>query len=248
MIGKRSITLKGFGSGVCGPADCVPRRSGMSRKLSALAMTTLLALTIPALDGANGAEGLEVEAQPRAREAVRGNEGPVGIQIGGQYRLMGNSSNFYWHAASISASEDNQSFFNQRFRTWLTVSPNDRVSGYLETETLGDTGVAGTFELRSPNLPTWLATVLKDVAGQPVKASAINEFRFFAFTDAGVVITLDPLPGQQSTFYLASYGVGAKVKMLDHVNGMVAFAMPVISETYTTANKPRVLFRVSGEF
>lgn len=129
----------------------------------------------------------------------------------------------------------------------LALGGFDTVRGYLESETLGDTGVAGTFELRGPNLPSWFATVMQN-AGQPVKLSQINEFRFFAFTDGGVVVTLDPLPGQQPTFYLASYGVGAKLKMLDHVNGMVAFAMPVISETYTTANKPRVLFRVSGEF
>ena len=130
----------------------------------------------------------------------------------------------------------------------FTAGGFDSVRGYLESETLGDTGVAGTLELRTPNIPDWLATVLKDATGEPVKASAINEFRLFAFTDAGVVIALDPLPAQQSTFYLASYGFGAKLKMLDHVNGMVAFAMPVVTETYTTANKPRVLFRVSGEF
>lgn len=130
----------------------------------------------------------------------------------------------------------------------FTAGGFDTVRGYLESETLGDTGAAGTLELRSPNLPSWLASVLKDANGEPVKASQINEFRLFAFADAGVVITLDPLVAQQSTFYLASYGFGTRFKMFDHLNGMVAMAVPVINETYTTANKPRVLFRVSGEF
>ena len=56
------------------------------------------------------------------------------IDIGGQYRLMFNSSNFGFHPATISNAQDTQTFFNQRFRTWLTVRPNDNVEGYIQME------------------------------------------------------------------------------------------------------------------
>src|SRR5208337_4754909 len=38
----------------------------------------------------------------------------------------------------------------------LSVGGFDTVRGYLESETLGDNGAAGTFEIRSPNIGDWL--------------------------------------------------------------------------------------------
>ncbi|RMF90179.1 MAG: hypothetical protein D6741_17140 [Planctomycetota bacterium] len=61
-----------------------------------------------------------------------GNVSPV--TIGGQYRLMFNASNYDWHAEELSDDQRSQTFFNQRFRTWLTVRPNDQVEGYLQVE------------------------------------------------------------------------------------------------------------------
>lgn len=61
-------------------------------------------------------------------------EGYLKVEIGGQYRVMGNSSNFPWHAASITDDQDSQSFANQRFRTWLTVHASEDIFGYLQME------------------------------------------------------------------------------------------------------------------
>ncbi|WP_460167216.1 hypothetical protein [Thermostilla marina] len=63
---------------------------------------------------------------------VEGNVAPV--IIGGQYRLMFNASNYDWHSEELSDDQRSQTFFNQRFRTWLTVRPNDQVEGYLQVE------------------------------------------------------------------------------------------------------------------
>ncbi len=130
----------------------------------------------------------------------------------------------------------------------FTAGGVETVRGYLESETLGDTGVAATLELRSPSLPSWLASVTKEESPGVKKLNVVTDLRVFAFGDAGALKTLQPLAEQQSVFYLASYGVGTSFKLFDHVNGMVTFAMPVISQTYTAANKPRVLFRLSGDF
>jgi hemolysin activation/secretion protein len=131
----------------------------------------------------------------------------------------------------------------------LSVGGFDTVRGYLESETLGDNGVVGNLELRTPNVGELLQKQMKDETGQgSARFTIFNEWRLFAFTDAGTATVLNPLPEQQSSFDLWSYGVGTRFKMLDYMNGMVFVSMPMISQTYTQANNPRVNFRIWGEF
>ncbi len=47
---------------------------------------------------------------------------------------MFNASNFAYHSPTISDDQKSQTFFNQRFRTWLTVAPNENVEGYLQVQ------------------------------------------------------------------------------------------------------------------
>ena len=58
----------------------------------------------------------------------------------------------------------------------------------------------------------------------------------------------EPLPEQTQQYDLASYGFGTRFKVFNYFSGSVAWAMPLISQTYTSANHPRVLFRFWGEF
>jgi hemolysin activation/secretion protein len=62
------------------------------------------------------------------------------------------------------------------------------VRGYLESVVQGDNAIAGTLEFRTPSLLSWLPKG--------------NEWRFFAFIDAGYAMLNDPLPGRPpvSTF------------------------------------------------
>ncbi len=131
----------------------------------------------------------------------------------------------------------------------LASAGSTTVRGYLESETLGDNGVAGSIELRSPDIGAKLQASMKDETGQgPARFTVFNEWRWFGFVDGGVTRILDPLPGQQAQFDLWSYGVGTRFKLFNYLNGMIAVAMPMISQTYTEARNPRVHFRVSGEF
>jgi hypothetical protein len=57
-----------------------------------------------------------------------------------------------------------------------------------------------------------------------------------------------PLPEQQSKFDVWSYGAGTRFKVFDGVNGMVAYSVPMISQTYSQAGAGRVNFRLWGEF
>jgi len=54
--------------------------------------------------------------------------------LGGQYRVMFNGANFDFHDATISDDQRSQSFFNQRFRTWLTIQTSENVEGYIQVE------------------------------------------------------------------------------------------------------------------
>ncbi|WP_246791525.1 ShlB/FhaC/HecB family hemolysin secretion/activation protein [Bradyrhizobium commune] len=130
----------------------------------------------------------------------------------------------------------------------FSLGGQDTVRGYLETEVLGDYGVAGTLELRTPNLAQYLEQKLPNPLGEPIKYNAFDEWRFFAFADAGNARIHEPLPDQQSHFDLASYGVGMRMKSLRYLNSVVFVAMPLTSQQVTVANHPRFSFRVWGEF
>jgi hemolysin activation/secretion protein len=124
----------------------------------------------------------------------------------------------------------------------------DTVRGYAESEVLGDYGFAGTVELRTPNLGPFMAQKLPNPPGEPVNFNAFDEWRFFAFADAGRTRIFEPLAEQQSQFDLASYGFGTRIKFLKILNGMALVGIPLVSQQQTRAHDPNVKFRVWGEF
>lgn len=107
--------------------------------------------------------------------------------------------------------------------------------GYLEAEVLGDNAIFGTVELRSPSLLGWL----------PGRG---NEWRIYLFGDAGTLTIHDPLPEQDSSFRLASFGIGSRLQLLDHLNGSVDIAIPTIPQGRTEDRDPFVTFRVWSDF
>ena len=112
------------------------------------------------------------------------------------------------------------------------------VRGYLEATSLGDNGIFGTVEWRSPSL-----------IGTPAKTGArSDEWRFHAFADAGVLGIYDPLPGQQQGFSFASAGIGTRFKVNNHYNGSLDVALPFINQTDARAGEVRVTFRGWAEF
>lgn len=125
----------------------------------------------------------------------------------------------------------------------------DTVRGYYESETLGDDGVAGTLELRSPDFGAWLQKQMKDETGQgSARFTVIDEWRLFGFIDAGIARVQQPLAEQQGRFDLWSVGTGTRFKLFGAVSGMVALAIPMTTLSDTQAHDKRVLFSVTGEF
>jgi hemolysin activation/secretion protein len=112
------------------------------------------------------------------------------------------------------------------------------VRGYLEATALGDNGIFGTFELRSPTL----------IGKGDTSPDPADEWRFLAFADAGVVGIYDPLPSQKKRTGLASIGLGTRFKVRSHYNGSVDAAIPLIEQTNADNGEVRVTFRGWADF
>lgn len=110
--------------------------------------------------------------------------------------------------------------------------------GYLESSSLGDNGIFGTAELRTPSL-------LGESTGEAAKA---QEWRFHGFTDVGWLEIYDALPGQQSEFGFASVGFGTRFRVREHYNGSLDVAFPLIEKPYADEGDVRVTFRGWADF
>jgi hemolysin activation/secretion protein len=116
------------------------------------------------------------------------------------------------------------------------------VRGYLESQAVGDSAIAGTLEVRSPSLLRWW-----------IKNDR-HEVRLLGFLDAGSVYINDPLPEQTTNFNLLSVGCGALATFMDWLNSAVYVGVPQISQgsteadSYRPAGSPMLVFRVWAEF
>lgn len=105
----------------------------------------------------------------------------------------------------------------------------DSVRGYLESEELGDTGLFGSVELRSPGL--------KDAW-----KGRIQQLYALAFYDAGFVANVNPLPQEAYRTDLASWGVGFAFAGFWGFQGGLDFAWPRATGARSTVGADRVLF------
>jgi hemolysin activation/secretion protein len=113
------------------------------------------------------------------------------------------------------------------------------VRGYLESEALGDNGIIGTVEVRTPSL----GSLISKSVGQ-----SIDEWRIYAFGDWGDVGINQPLLEQQSTFKLASVGGGMRLRTFSHFNGSIDAALPLDQGPDTNAYSPHLTFRLWADF
>jgi hemolysin activation/secretion protein len=125
------------------------------------------------------------------------------------------------------------------------------VRGYLEAEALGDNAIIGTLELRTPSLLKMKRSVKKKNAEgveEEVEESTGDEWRFYGFADGGSLTLHDTLPEQQSSFRLASIGLGTELQYREHYHGILEVAMPLTTQSTTQAHESRVSFRVWADF
>jgi len=111
----------------------------------------------------------------------------------------------------------------------------DSVRGYEESEELGDDGIHGSLELRSPML----------FGGG--EGSAIERFYLLMFVEGAHLRVRQPLPSQQPDFNLSSAGGGLRFKAKG-VSLDVDAAHAFKDAADTKAGNDRVMFRGSYEF
>jgi hemolysin activation/secretion protein len=81
----------------------------------------------------------------------------------------------------------------------------DNVRGYTEREVLGDNGVSGTIELRSPIL---IGDITSRFGTAADAAGGSERLQMVGFVDAAYLTVEDTLIGQEDTFNLLSVGLG----------------------------------------
>ena len=113
------------------------------------------------------------------------------------------------------------------------------VRGYLESAALGDNGIFGSVELRTPSLIG---------KADPEGGEQAYEWRFYGFWDGGRLTLNEPLPEQQSSFKLSSWGVGSRLRLANHLHGSVDLALPLEPQGDVEEDDWMVTFRVWADF
>lgn len=111
----------------------------------------------------------------------------------------------------------------------FSLGGEDTVRGYLEAETLGDSGSAGTLELHTPPVGPHVGTILSPLYG-------------FIFVDGGVATLVDPLPSQRENVTLWSTGFGMRLENSHGFTGYVDYATPRRQGVRTQKGDSRIDF------
>jgi hemolysin activation/secretion protein len=118
----------------------------------------------------------------------------------------------------------------------FTIGGVDSVRGYLESSALGDEGVSGTLELRTPPLIKY------------IKTDIFNEFYAYGFIDAGYVSIYDALPNQDKNSDLFSAGLGVKLKAAKGFYTNLDYAHALRDSVDVKSGDDRLHFKVGFEW
>ncbi len=110
------------------------------------------------------------------------------------------------------------------------------VRGYFATQGLVDQGVTGRLEFSSPSL-------IGDL-----ESSWLTALKLISFVEAGQGRTIEPLPGQDEAFTLASTGFGFRMTAPHGLNSRIDWAVPLIENGEIDAFESRFHFSFGYEF
>ncbi len=119
------------------------------------------------------------------------------------------------------------------------------VRGYIEAEAVGDNGIFGTAELRTPSLLREIK--VKTNPSDPDERTG-DEWRFYGFLDAGAITLHQVLPQQISSYRLASFGLGTELQWRKNFHAIAELALPLTHVGETSVHEARVNFRLWADF
>lgn len=108
------------------------------------------------------------------------------------------------------------------------------VRGYFESQAMGDDGVFGNLELRSPSYAKHIPH--------------LRELRLLTFADAGKLRVREPLPGQTSRYELYGAGVGLRLQGEHGFDASFDWAWPLTNATGVEKGDSRGNFRLHYGF
>lgn len=163
-------------------------------------------------------------------------------------RRFGAKDNFFYLRGDLSHTHDLPGGFQAYTRFQGQASPTplinteqisggglNTVRGYLIATQLGDSGVFGSLEMRSPSF-------IGD------GKSKDNEWRAYGFVDAGKLYVNQTLPGEQRSHDIASIGVGTRFRYLNHLFGSLDLGMPLITQPNANRGNLYLIFRLGADF
>lgn len=114
----------------------------------------------------------------------------------------------------------------------FSITGANAVRGYLEAESLSDSGIVGSVQMQSP---IWRVKTF------PLGAA-------FVFYDSGYSHVIDPLPGEPADITLHSWGAGLNLLPGKMISGSLTWADPLVTGPNTRRGDSRLLFLVRGAF
>lgn len=105
----------------------------------------------------------------------------------------------------------------------LAYGGNSCLRGYRRRGYLGDSGIYGTFELRTPVFCNPISSLFRDGSGK----SPLERIQFFVFSDVGYITYTDTYPNMEDSEFLwsAGFGVRAGFTQYSSLNLDVAFPL-----------------------
>ena len=122
----------------------------------------------------------------------------------------------------------------------FTIGGVDSVRGYLESAALGDSGLSGSLELRTPPFKKFI----KDNK----YSDFVKELYAYSFLDAGRVSIYDPLPSQVKSSELFSTGLGIKFKSTKGIFSNLDYAHVLHDAGEVKSGDDRLHFKVGYEW
>jgi len=107
----------------------------------------------------------------------------------------------------------------------LSLGGNDTIRGYTTKGFIGDNGLYGTLELRTPILLDLLSVAF----GRKPTRNPLDRLQFVVFTDFGHYEVIDPLPGQVVSENLMSVGGGIRCAATKYSQLRLDVGVPVVA-------------------
>lgn len=165
-------------------------------------------------------------------------------------RRFGAKDNFFYLRGDFSHTHDLPGGLQTYTRIQGQASPSplinteqisggglSTVRGYLIATQLGDSGIFGSLELRSPSF-----------IGSKEGKDKENEWRAYGFIDAGKLYVNRTLPGEERTHDLASVGLGTRFRYLNHFTGSLDAGVPLVTQPNAIAHDLYFTFRLGVDF